>query len=52
MGTLYYGDNLPILRDHLADESVDLVYLTPPFNSDASCNAFFKGKYGAARQNR
>ena len=31
--TLFYGDNLPILRDHIADASVDLVYLDPPFNS-------------------
>ena len=48
MGTLYYGDNLPILRDQLRDESVDLVYLDPPFKSDANYNAFFKGKTGAA----
>jgi hypothetical protein len=32
MGTLYYGDNLDILRQYLKDESVDLVYLAPPFN--------------------
>jgi 16S rRNA G966 N2-methylase RsmD len=30
---LYYGDNLDILRNHIADDSVDLVYLDPPFNS-------------------
>ena len=30
---LYYGDNLDVMREHLADESVDLVYLDPPFNS-------------------
>src|ERR1017187_8303072 len=48
MGTLYYGDNLPILRDHIKDESVDLVYLDPPFKSDASYNAFFQGKSGAS----
>jgi 16S rRNA G966 N2-methylase RsmD len=30
--TLYYGDNLRILRDHIADESVDLIYLDPPFD--------------------
>ena len=28
--TLFYGDNLPILREHIADASVDLVYLDPP----------------------
>ena len=31
--TLYYGDNLDVLRRHVASESVDLVYLDPPFNS-------------------
>jgi hypothetical protein len=31
--TLFYGDNLAILREHIADESVDLIYLDPPFNS-------------------
>jgi site-specific DNA-methyltransferase (adenine-specific) len=36
--TLFYGDNLPILREHIADESVDLVYLDPPFNSNRSYN--------------
>lgn len=33
---LYYGDNLRVLRESIADESVDLVYLDPPFNSNAS----------------
>ena len=28
---LFYGDNLPILREYLSDESVDLIYLDPPF---------------------
>jgi 16S rRNA G966 N2-methylase RsmD len=46
MGTLYYGDNLPILRPYLKDETVDLVYLDPPFNSGASYNAFFQEKCG------
>ena len=32
---LYFGDNLHVLREHIADESVDLVYLDPPFNSNA-----------------
>lgn len=31
---LFYGDNLAVLRQHVADESVDLVYLDPPFNSN------------------
>jgi len=36
MKALYYGDNLQVLRDSIADESVDLVYLDPPFNSNAT----------------
>jgi DNA modification methylase len=38
---LYYGDNLDVLRRHVKDESVDLVYLDPPFNSNASYNVLF-----------
>lgn len=34
--TLYYGDNLDILRRYAKDETVDLVYLAPPFNSNAT----------------
>jgi DNA modification methylase len=48
MGTLYYGDNLDILRRHLKDETVDLVYLDPPFNSAQNYNAFFQEKDGSA----
>ena len=44
--TLYYGYNLQVLRDHVPDESVDLVYLDPPFNSNASYNVLFKEKTG------
>ena len=40
--TLFYGDNLPILREYVADESVDLVYLDPPFNSNRTYNVLFK----------
>jgi len=32
--TLYFGDNLQVLREYIPDESVDLVYLDPPFKSD------------------
>jgi hypothetical protein len=46
MGTLYYGDNLEILRRYLKDETVDLVYLDPPFNSAQNYNAFFHDKGG------
>ena len=44
--TLYYGDNLQVLRDHVPDESVDLVYLDPPFNSNASYNVLFRERSG------
>jgi len=47
MNTLYYGDNLDILRDYIPSESVDLVYLDPPFNSNASYNLLFAQKDGA-----
>jgi 16S rRNA G966 N2-methylase RsmD len=36
---LFYGDNLDVLREQIADESVDLIYLDPPFNSNANCRA-------------
>jgi len=38
---LYYGDNLDVLRRHLEDETVDLVYLDPPFNSNQDYNVLF-----------
>jgi site-specific DNA-methyltransferase (adenine-specific) len=44
--TLFYGDNLPILREYIADESIDLVYLDPPFNSNRSYNVLFKDEGG------
>lgn len=43
---LYYGDNLKVLRDSIRGESVDLIYLDPPFNSNASYNVLFKGPQG------
>ena len=43
---LYFGDNLDILREHVADESVDLIYLDPPFNSNVNYNAFFQEQTG------
>lgn len=38
---LYYGDNLDVLRRHIKDESVDLVYLDPPFKSNQDYNVLF-----------
>lgn len=49
---LYYDDNLGVLRDHVADESVDLVYLDPPFNSNATYNVLFKAPDGAQSQSQ
>lgn len=43
---LYFGDNLDILRENVADESVDLIYLDPPFNSNATYNVLFRERSG------
>ena len=43
MNHLYYGDNLKVLRDSIKNASVDLIYLDPPFNSNANYNVLFKG---------
>jgi site-specific DNA-methyltransferase (adenine-specific) len=43
---LYFGDNLDILRKYIPDESVDLIYLDPPFNSNATYNVLFQEKSG------
>jgi len=45
--TLYYGDNLDILRRYIAAESVDLIYLDPPFNSKATYNVLFGEQNGS-----
>ena len=44
--TLFYGDNLPILREYIPDESIDLIYLDPPFNSSRTYNVLFKQEGG------
>lgn len=52
LNKLYYGDNLDILRRYVKDESVDLVYLDPPFNSNRDYNVLFaeqSGKRAAAQ---
>lgn len=46
MNLLYYGDNLDVLRRHIKDESVDLVYLDPPFKSNQDYNVLFAEKDG------
>jgi site-specific DNA-methyltransferase (adenine-specific) len=43
---LFYGDNLEVLRGEIPDETVDLIYLDPPFNSNANYNVLFKSKGG------
>jgi hypothetical protein len=47
---LYYGDNLAVLRESIGTESVDLIYLDPPFNSNASYNVLFKAPSGEGSQ--
>jgi site-specific DNA-methyltransferase (adenine-specific) len=47
---LFYGDNLEILRTRIDNESVDLIYLDPPFSSNRSYNVLFKSKSGAEAQ--
>ena len=49
MKALYYGDNLQVLRDSIAPESVDLIYLDPPFNSNATYNVGLLGESGRDR---
>ena len=46
VNTLYYGDNLKVLRESIRSETVDLIYLDPPFNSNASYNVLFKSPQG------
>ena len=46
INTLYYGDNLKVLREYIPDSSVDLIYLDPPFNSKADYNILYKEPTG------
>ncbi|MBA7546399.1 hypothetical protein ES705_38789 [subsurface metagenome] len=46
MNTLYYGDNLDILKNYIKDETVDLIYLDPPFQSGKNYNIIFQPKTG------
>jgi len=45
--TLYYGDNLDILRRYIADDTVDLIYLDPPFKSNQDYNVLFAEQNGS-----
>ena len=49
---LFYGDNLDVLRNHIEDASVDLIYLDPPFNSNANYNVLFKSPDGKQSQSQ
>ncbi|HNQ78351.1 MAG TPA: DNA methyltransferase [Acidobacteriota bacterium] len=46
MGALYFGDNLHVLREEIKDETIDLIYLDPPFNSKRDYNVFLKTPKG------
>jgi len=45
---LYYGDNLDVLRRYIKDETIELVYLDPPFKSNQDYNVLFAEKDGTA----
>ena len=47
---LYFGDNLAVLRESIGDESIDLIYLDPPFNSQATYNVLFRAPTGERSQ--
>jgi len=51
MNHLHFGDNLDVLHRYVKDESVDLIYLDPPFNSNADYNVLFAEQDGA-KENR
>jgi len=50
--TLFYGDNLDIMRQYIADDSVDLIYLDPPFNSSRNYNVLYKDESGEESQSQ
>ncbi len=52
MNRLYFGDNLDILRKHVANDSIQLIYLDPPFNSKATYNILYKSPVGADAQRK
>ncbi|MGH7095419.1 MAG: hypothetical protein ACREFB_18040, partial [Stellaceae bacterium] len=50
MNALHYGDNLRVLRESVASDSIDLIYLDPPFNSQATYNVLFRSPGGSQSQ--
>ncbi len=46
MNTLYFGDNLTVMREHIKSNSVNLIYLDPPFNSNRTYNLLYKNATG------
>ena len=52
MNQLFYGDNLTVLKNTMGDESVDIIYLDPPFNSQANYNVLFRGTSGSSPTRR
>lgn len=50
MNRLYFGDNLAVMKEHIRDAAVDLIYLDPPFNSKATYNILYKSPIGAESQ--
>lgn len=49
MNTLYFGDNLEVLREKIEDKTVDLIYLDPPFQSGKNYNIIFDNKAKEAK---
>jgi site-specific DNA-methyltransferase (adenine-specific) len=47
---IYYGDNLDVLRNHIASDSVDLCYIDPPFNSNRNYNQIYLNLGGISEQ--
>jgi hypothetical protein len=52
MNKLFYGENLNILRENIADESVDLIYLDPPFNSKRDYTCCSRRRKATSRRRR
>jgi site-specific DNA-methyltransferase (adenine-specific) len=50
LNALFYSDNLRVLRESIASDSVDLIYLDPPFNSQATYNVLFRSPTGTQSQ--